>query len=206
MSIEVTCFRCGRHFSVPLTFAGQSFRCSSCGTNVRVEAFEEPVYEETEDIQETPAFPPIVAGNNANTQVQVAQAGNNGVGWLLFSARGRIPRSTWWAAHFGFNIPFNLVTGLVVGIVTMIFLQGPDFTDSEAIFTIILTALPFSIFGVIVNVNLIVKRLHDRDHSGWFYLISLIPLIGGIWLLIELGFLPGTEGANRFGEDPLARN
>lgn len=204
MSIEVTCFRCGRHFSVPLTFAGQSFRCSSCGTNVRVEAFEEPVYEETEDIQETPAFPPIVAGNNANTQVQVAQAENKGVGWLLFSSKGRIPRSKWWAAYFAFNIPFQLLTYAVVALVAFLFLKGPNFSDTQAILTICLAAIPFSIFGVIVNLNLIIKRLHDRDHSGWFYFIALIPIVGGIWLFVELGFLPGTEGPNRFGEDPLA--
>jgi len=30
-------------------------------------------------------------------------------------------------------------------------------------------------------------------------LIGLIPIIGGIWLLIELGFLKGTDGPNRFG-------
>jgi uncharacterized membrane protein YhaH (DUF805 family) len=48
------------------------------------------------------------------------------------------------------------------------------------------------------------KRCHDRDRSGWFQLISLIPLIGSIWLLVEVGFLRGTPGPNRFGPDPLA--
>lgn len=202
MSIEVTCFRCGRHFSVPLTFAGQSFRCSSCGTNVKVDAFEEPAYEEQEPASDSPYFPPM-GGEGVSNRTTETRVQNQGVGWLLFSAQGRIPRSTWWASYFAFNIPFNLLTGIVVGIVTFMFLRGPDFTDSEAILTIVLTALPFTIFGVIINLNLIVKRLHDRDHSGWFYLIALIPMVGGIWLLVELGFLPGTEGPNRFGEDPL---
>jgi uncharacterized membrane protein YhaH (DUF805 family) len=48
------------------------------------------------------------------------------------------------------------------------------------------------------------KRWHDRDKSGWWSLIMLIPFIGGIWMLIELGFLRGTDGPNRFGQDPLA--
>jgi uncharacterized membrane protein YhaH (DUF805 family) len=43
------------------------------------------------------------------------------------------------------------------------------------------------------------KRFHDRDKSGWWLLIGLIPIIGAIWLLIELGFLKGTPGPNRFG-------
>jgi uncharacterized membrane protein YhaH (DUF805 family) len=29
-----------------------------------------------------------------------------------------------------------------------------------------------------------------------------VPIIGSIWLLIELGFLAGTPGANRFGPPP----
>ena len=47
-----------------------------------------------------------------------------------------------------------------------------------------------------------VRRLHDTNRSGWWVLITLIPYIGGIILLILL-CLKGTEGDNRFGEDPL---
>jgi len=39
--------------------------------------------------------------------------------------------------------------------------------------------------------------LGERD--GWWVLIGLIPIIGVIWLLIELGFLKGTPEPNRFG-------
>ena len=48
------------------------------------------------------------------------------------------------------------------------------------------------------------KRWHDRGKSGWWTLIGLVPIIGGIWLLVELGFLRGTEGPNQYGNDPLA--
>ena len=67
-----------------------------------------------------------------------------------------------------------------------------------------------TLLSVIVSVALIypsicigIKRCHDRDRSGWFQLIALIPLIGGIWLFVELGCLRGTVGPNRFGPDPL---
>jgi len=49
-----------------------------------------------------------------------------------------------------------------------------------------------------------VKRCHDRDHSGWFLLVSLIPIVGPIWLFVELGFLRGTVGPNKYGPDPRA--
>jgi uncharacterized membrane protein YhaH (DUF805 family) len=47
------------------------------------------------------------------------------------------------------------------------------------------------------------KRWHDRDKSAWWILIGLIPFIGWIWVLVEVGFLKGTDGPNRFGEDPV---
>jgi uncharacterized membrane protein YhaH (DUF805 family) len=47
-----------------------------------------------------------------------------------------------------------------------------------------------------------IKRLHDRNRSGWFLFIVLIPIIGVLWLLIELLFLDGTPGPNRFGPSP----
>lgn len=54
------------------------------------------------------------------------------------------------------------------------------------------------------SICLYAKRWHDRDKSGWWSLIVLIPIIGGLWMLIELGFLRGTDGPNRFGPDPIA--
>jgi len=47
-----------------------------------------------------------------------------------------------------------------------------------------------------------VKRWHDRGKSGWWVLINLIPFVGGLWALVECGFLRGTEGPNQFGPDP----
>jgi len=40
--------------------------------------------------------------------------------------------------------------------------------------------------------------------SGLAWLLSVVSLVVGIWLLVELGFLRGTDGNNRFGADPLA--
>ena len=47
-----------------------------------------------------------------------------------------------------------------------------------------------------------VRRLHDLDRSGWWILISLIPLVGAIILLVW-ACTKGTDGENRFGSDPL---
>ncbi len=47
-----------------------------------------------------------------------------------------------------------------------------------------------------------VRRLHDTDRSGWWWLLSFIPLIG-IIVLIVFWCSEGTRGPNRFGPDPL---
>jgi uncharacterized membrane protein YhaH (DUF805 family) len=59
--------------------------------------------------------------------------------------------------------------------------------------------LPLGPISIIVQI----KRWHDLDKSGWWVLVNLIPILGGLWSLIECGFLKGTNGQNRFGPDPL---
>jgi uncharacterized membrane protein YhaH (DUF805 family) len=56
----------------------------------------------------------------------------------------------------------------------------------------------------IPNLAVIVRRMHDQDKSGWWFLVGFIPFIGGIWLLI-LYLTDGTPGPNRYGPDPKGR-
>ena len=46
------------------------------------------------------------------------------------------------------------------------------------------------------------KRWHDRDRSGWWVLVLLLPVVGVLWLLADNGFVRGSPGRNRFGEPP----
>ncbi|TBW39272.1 DUF805 domain-containing protein [Siculibacillus lacustris] len=46
------------------------------------------------------------------------------------------------------------------------------------------------------------RRWHDRGKSGWWTLLQLVPVIGPLWIFVELGFLPGTPDVNRFGPPP----
>ena len=55
---------------------------------------------------------------------------------------------------------------------------------------------------LVPNLAITVRRLHDTDRSGWWVLISFLPLIGGV-ILFVFEVLPGTPGVNRFGNQPL---
>ena len=52
------------------------------------------------------------------------------------------------------------------------------------------------------SISLIVKRLHDLDKNGLFALILLVPIVNFFFELYLL-FVKGTDGSNKFGEDPL---
>jgi uncharacterized membrane protein YhaH (DUF805 family) len=47
-----------------------------------------------------------------------------------------------------------------------------------------------------------VKRCHDRNHSGWFLFLGLLPVVN-LWVAIELACLKGTTGPNAYGDDTL---
>jgi uncharacterized membrane protein YhaH (DUF805 family) len=78
------------------------------------------------------------------------------------------------------------------------------------------------------SMALLVKRIHDRDKTGWMAanywgpwavaaILSFVPQWGlgglkvildiaativGVWYLIEFGFLDGTQGKNAYGPSP----
>ncbi|WP_436858968.1 DUF805 domain-containing protein [Citrobacter tructae] len=53
------------------------------------------------------------------------------------------------------------------------------------------------------SIGVAIRRLHDTDRSGWWLLISFIPVVGTIVLIVFL-CQNGTAGNNRFGADPKA--
>ncbi len=60
------------------------------------------------------------------------------------------------------------------------------------------------VLGLLVPViSVSVRRLHDTDRSGWFFLLGFVPIIGLVLLIFFC--LDGTVGENRFGPDPKGR-
>jgi uncharacterized membrane protein YhaH (DUF805 family) len=60
----------------------------------------------------------------------------------------------------------------------------------------------FSLLTLLPSIAVAVRRLHDVDRTGWWFLLVFIPVIG--WIVLLVWFCTkGTAGANRFGADPL---
>lgn len=60
------------------------------------------------------------------------------------------------------------------------------------------------IAGMIALLAVEVRRLHDSEKSGWNIFWGMLPLIGGIIVLVML-FLPGDDFENLYGADPRDR-
>ncbi|MEO0416282.1 MAG: DUF805 domain-containing protein, partial [Verrucomicrobiota bacterium] len=56
-----------------------------------------------------------------------------------------------------------------------------------------------------ISLAVSVKRWHDRGKSGLWVLVNFIPVVGGLWELIECGCLDGDYGKNQYGLDPKGR-
>jgi uncharacterized membrane protein YhaH (DUF805 family) len=139
------------------------------------------------------------------------------LGWLLCSFRGRINRKPYWLTALGM-LAYMAVVALVASAVA----RSPE----GALGLVFAGLLPAIWAGLAVAA----KRLHDRDKSAWWLLVffvlpSVLERMGdsagaaggapagmalyfaafvvSVWGLVELGFLRGTAGPNRFGPDPL---
>jgi uncharacterized membrane protein YhaH (DUF805 family) len=53
------------------------------------------------------------------------------------------------------------------------------------------------------NLAVTIRRLHDTGRSGWWFLISIVPLIGFIVMLVFT--LQRSDGPNQWGEGPDGR-
>ena len=102
---------------------------------------------------------------------------------------GRAPRSEYW-----YWVLFTILISIVAGILDAVLFSDSGISPLDSIVTLILL-LP----GLAVSV----RRLHDIGRSGWWVLISLVPVIGWI-LLIVWAATKGEPTENRFGQPPLA--
>ncbi|MCR9137164.1 MAG: DUF805 domain-containing protein [Alphaproteobacteria bacterium] len=111
--------------------------------------------------------------------------------YATFSGRATRPEF-WWYALF-------LVILLAITQIIDAFLVGPmlGFGMGEGDAGQPLTML-VSLGLLLPNIAVAVRRLHDIGRTGWWVLISLVPIIGFL-LLLYWYVQPSEEGQNQYG-------
>ncbi|MCG9576210.1 DUF805 domain-containing protein [Vibrio tubiashii] len=134
---------------------------------------------------------------------------------LLFSFQGRIGRKTYWI----WNVVYYL---MIVGFAMGMNVLAPSIAH---------LILPVFLIVILVpDLAITAKRWHDRGKSSWWLLLNIPLVIGrltvpvgdpslagqpsmlqaatsfaalvcGLWILVECGFLKGTDGENQYGPE-----
>jgi uncharacterized membrane protein YhaH (DUF805 family) len=125
---------------------------------------------------------------------------------LLASLNGRIGRLAYWLGTLGVWATTGVALWLAMQLADIrarSLLSIPHATVGVANVPAAQIVVLFGLLGLVffgwAGLALGVKRWHDRNKSGWWVLIGLIPVVGQLWTLVECGLLPGTRGGNRFG-------
>ena len=105
---------------------------------------------------------------------------------ILFSFQGRISRVTYWIALVSLTLVFYAGFRAVVA-------------SGDSIAGLILLMIPVLWIALATQV----KRWQDIGWSGWLVLLGLVPYIGLPISIVCLGFIKGTAGPNKYGDDPL---
>ena len=114
----------------------------------------------------------------------------------LFSFKGRSRRADFWIYA---GVVF---LGVILTAAAIAWAMGVDLADASDGRATLIEAGAILLF-VWPSLAIYAKRLHDRNLSAWWVLISFLPVIGNAWLIVTLGILRGSEGENRYGPDPI---
>jgi uncharacterized membrane protein YhaH (DUF805 family) len=97
---------------------------------------------------------------------------------------GRASRSEFW-----FWILFGVIFSIIANVI-------------DAVIGIPVISAVVALALLLPNISISVRRLHDIDRTGWWFLLVL-TVIGSILLIVWACF-KGTSGPNTYGPDPLA--
>lgn len=124
---------------------------------------------------------------------------------------GRASRSEYWWFFLFIMIVAIVLVGIGGGIMGASgfadLQQGGDLPVASIIFFGLAGLFYLAVLLPIIAVT--VRRFHDRDLSGWYYLAALVlgfvPFVGILASIAAfvITVLKGTPGENKFGRDPL---
>ena len=108
--------------------------------------------------------------------------------YAVFSGRAR--RKEYW-----FFVLFNIIISIVLAVI-----DGVTGSFSPEAGMGLLGGI-YTLAVLIPGIAVSVRRLHDTERSGWWLLITLVPLIGAIVLLVFM-VQDSKPGQNQYGANP----
>ena len=126
---------------------------------------------------------------------------------LLLVFSGRIGRIEWCLGQLTAILWIIVTLALAVEVVGFSpnnfeitsLVEKPTLAASTILFG---TVIIFPAVWVTLAVN--IKRLHDRNKSGFWLLACGVPYIGILWHVVECGLMPGTAERNTYGLPPTS--
>ena len=110
--------------------------------------------------------------------------------YVIFS--GRATRTQYWM--------FVLINGIIIIVLDLIASMG-----GNSALHLVLSSL-LSLYGLVLiipTLAITARRLHDMGTSGWWQLLYLIPLLGGLVIFI-LTLIGSQPAENKYGPNPKA--
>lgn len=115
---------------------------------------------------------------------------------MFFSTKGRLNRQPYILRILGLNLieAFIMLVGILAYGTFYQDLMPEAVVDEMRAWMGLIMLFPCAM--------LMIRRLHDLNRSGWWFLIILIPYVNFLLLIAAL-FIKGTKGPNKYGPDPL---
>jgi uncharacterized membrane protein YhaH (DUF805 family) len=117
--------------------------------------------------------------------------------YVTFSGRAR--RSEFWYFWL-FTVLVSLVTGAIDAAIgwQVVTTSGGETVAFNPGWVQALASLVLFLPWISVTV----RRLHDRDATGWWWWLNVLCCIGPLVLIFAFYVQPGTAGPNKYGADP----
>lgn len=179
---DMTCPKCGQQ-------QPKAVECSGCGIVIEKFLARQAMLKESA----TAPAAPIAGSPYATPQAAVGEVLPEFGELNVFTTEGRIGRLRYLA--------WSLV--LMLACLPLFAATAIGFAISEILGAVLVGLVVIAMLVVAVQIG--VQRLHDIGWSGWLFLLTLVPLVGGIMNILML-VVPGSDAANRFGPPPPANS
>lgn len=173
----MTCPKCGHQQT-------KAIECSACGIVIEKFIARQAMLAESQ-----PEVVSAAATPYATPKAAVAEALPEFGELKAFTTDGRIGRLRYLAWSMVLLFACLPLFGVAAG-----FMAASEILGG---LLMVVVGIAVAVVGIMIGV----QRLHDIGWSGWLMLLTLVPVVGGVFSLLMF-IIPGSTEANRFGPPP----